>query len=166
MQISVVAREPDPETAQAATKIQAKFRQRQAANEVDAMRQGKDGETAVAEEAVDIPENEETALAATKIQAKFRQRQAANEVESLKKEKEETAQAATKIQAKFRQRQAKNEVDAMRASTGGEADPQAAEGVVAAQAADEEIKADDMKSSELLGWVLAVDPSGWFSGGR
>ena len=56
------------ETALAATKIQAKFRQKQAASEVEAMKK----------------EKEETAQAATKIQAKFRQKQAKNEVEAMR----------------------------------------------------------------------------------
>ena len=69
----------------------------------------------------------------------------------MKKEKEETAQAATKIQAKFRQKQAKNEVEAMRASALA-ADPPVAEAVEAVEAADDEIKAEDMKTtSESFG---------------
>ncbi|CAE7652904.1 unnamed protein product [Symbiodinium sp. CCMP2592] len=118
------------ETAHAATKIQAKFRQKQAAGEVDAKRREKEKMHDAAENEIDIPMNDETAQAATKIQAKFRQKQAAGEVEAKRREKEEmhsaadkdidipmddeTAQAATKIQAKFRQKQAASEVEAMR----------------------------------------------------
>eukprot|EP00439_Symbiodinium_sp_Y106_P059108 s2258_g8.t1 len=119
------------ETAQAATKIQAKFRQKQAAGEVDAKRKEKEQMHDATDNEIDIPMNDETAQAATKIQAKFRQKQAAGEVEAKRKEKEEmhtaaadneidipmndeTAQAATKIQAKFRQKQAAGEVEAKR----------------------------------------------------
>ncbi|CAE7217533.1 unnamed protein product [Symbiodinium pilosum] len=110
------------ETAGAATKIQARFRQKQAAQEVEAMRTEKGQEMREEQEpdepgpgeSMDIPVTDETADAATKIQAKFRQKQAAQEVEAKRKEKEETVAAATKIQAKFRQQQAKTEVDALR----------------------------------------------------
>jgi len=120
--------EDNEETTQAATKIQARFRQKQAASEVEALRKAKEGGAAEAE-GIDIEESEETAQAATKIQARFRQKQAASEVEALRKakeggaaeaegidieESEETAQAATKIQARFRQKQAASEVEALR----------------------------------------------------
>jgi len=150
------------ETAQAATKIQARFRQKQATSEVDAMRKGKDEQAAPATDPADeIPDNEETAQAATKIQAKFRQKQAASEVESLKKEKEETAQAATKIQAKFRQKQAKNEVDAMRANASGgdgtgPAETTAEMTTETSPPEDDEIKAEDMKTTSEFGAVEAM----------
>ncbi|CAE7262923.1 unnamed protein product [Symbiodinium sp. CCMP2456] len=75
------------ETAQAATKIQAKFRQKQAAGEVEAKRKEKELTTSAADNEIDIPIDDETAQAATKIQAKFRQKQAASEVEAMRKEK-------------------------------------------------------------------------------
>ncbi|CAE7201316.1 unnamed protein product, partial [Symbiodinium sp. KB8] len=75
------------ETAQAATKIQAKFRQKQAAGEVDAKRKEKEQMHSEADNEIDIPVDDETAQAATKIQAKFRQKQAASEVEAMRKEK-------------------------------------------------------------------------------
>ena len=124
------------------------------------MRQGHDVPAAPAEEVVDIPDNEETAQAATKIQAKFRQKQAANEVETRKKEKQETTEAATKIQAKFRQKQAKNEVEAMRASAGSPAADTPADApetpAPKLEEADEEIKAEDMKTSSepLVLWII------------
>ena len=82
------------ETAQAATKIQAKFRrsalssgffcgfqqllmlyparQKQAAGEVDAKRKEKEQMHDATDNEIDIPMDDETAQAATKIQAKFR----------------------------------------------------------------------------------------------
>merc|ERR1712008_248412 len=84
----------DPETAIAATKIQASFRGSQARKEVKNL---KENEEAVeqnitaqeAEEEIDIDmDDPETALAATKIQASFRGSQSRKEVKSMKEKKE------------------------------------------------------------------------------
>eukprot|EP00931_Biecheleriopsis_adriatica_P044213 TRINITY_DN2526_c0_g1_i2.p1 TRINITY_DN2526_c0_g1~~TRINITY_DN2526_c0_g1_i2.p1 ORF type:complete len:778 (-),score=229.79 TRINITY_DN2526_c0_g1_i2:40-2289(-) len=109
----------DEDTANAATKIQAKYRQKQAKSEVEAKRQ----------------ERKEMEEGAVKIQAVFRGKQARkghgaevvsgmlglNEparTEDAEDEEipmdEDTANAATKIQAKYRQKQAKSEVEAKR----------------------------------------------------
>merc|ERR1712008_447213 len=92
----------DPETAKAATKIQASFRGSQSRKEVKSMKEKEEivEETVTAqevEEEIDIDmDDPETALAATKIQASFRGRQSRKEVKSMKeKEKivEETVTA-------------------------------------------------------------------------
>merc|ERR1719319_1600759 len=80
----------DPETAKAATKIQASFRGSQSRKEVKSMKEKEEiGEETVtaqeAEEEIDIDmDDPETAIAATKIQASFRGSQARKEVKNLK----------------------------------------------------------------------------------
>jgi hypothetical protein len=132
----------DPETAKAATKIQASFRGSQSRKEVKSMKE-KVEETVTAqevEEEIDIDmDDPETAKAATKIQASFRGSQSRKEVKSMKEKEEiieenvtaqeaeeeididmddpETALAATKIQASFRGSQARKEVKTMKGSS-------------------------------------------------
>ena len=128
----------DPETALAATKIQASFRGSQARKEVEKLKQTEENietkETAQeVEEVIDIDlEDPETEKAATKIQASFRGSQARKEVKTMKEtdviettqeveevididlDDPETAKAATKIQASFRGSQARKEVSSMK----------------------------------------------------
>merc|ERR1711956_18414 len=132
----------DPETALAATKIQASFRGSQSRKEVKSMKEKEKivEETVTAqevEEEIDIDmDDPETAKAATKIQASFRGSQSRKEVKSMKEKEEiveesvtaqeaeeeididmddpETALAATKIQASFRGSQARKEVKTMK----------------------------------------------------
>merc|ERR1711956_112906 len=80
----------DPETAKAATKIQASFRGSQSRKEVKSMKEKEEivEESVTAQEAeeeIDIDmDDPETALAATKIQASFRGSQARKEVKTMK----------------------------------------------------------------------------------
>merc|ERR1712129_678540 len=99
----------DPETAKAATKIQASFRGSQSRKEVKSMKEKEETveESVTAQEAVeeiDIDmDDPETALAATKIQASFRGSQARKEVKTMKgsneqiNEKDENTQEAKEI---------------------------------------------------------------------
>merc|ERR1711988_1351699 len=82
----------DPETAEAATKIQSSFRGSQARKEVQAMKEAKEEPSKVEEEkeVIDIDmDDPETAKAATKIQAGFRGTQARKEVQEMKAKREE-----------------------------------------------------------------------------
>merc|ERR1712129_150973 len=80
----------DPETAKAATKIQASFRGSQSRKEVKSMKEKEEivEESVTVQEAVeeiDIDmDDPETALAATKIQASFRGSQSRKEVKTMK----------------------------------------------------------------------------------
>ena len=151
----------DPETAKAATKIQASFRGSQSRKEVKSMKE-KVEETVTAqevEEEIDIDmDDPETAKAATKIQASFRGSQSRKEVKSMKEKEEiveenvtaqeaeeeididmddpETALAATKIQASFRGSQARKEVKTLKENE------ETVEQNVTAQEAEEEIDID------------------------
>merc|ERR1712037_440726 len=90
----------DPETAAAATKIQAGFKGKQARKEVEEMKAKRDKteaekeevpDKAVEEEVFDIDmEDPETAKAATKIQAGFKGKQARKEVQEMKAKRDET----------------------------------------------------------------------------
>merc|ERR1712051_673768 len=154
----------DPETAKAATKIQASFRGSQSRKEVKSMKEKEEivEETVTAqevEEEIDIDmDDPETEKAATKIQASFRGSQSRKEVKSMKEKHEvveesvtaqeaeeeididmddpETAKAATKIQASFRGSQSRKEVKSMKEKE------QIVEETVTAQDAEEEIDID------------------------
>merc|ERR1712008_673464 len=88
-----------PETAAAATKIQAGFKGKQARKEVQEMKAKRDETEAekeevpvkvVEEEVFDIDmEDPETAAAATKIQAGFKGKQARKEVQEMKAKRDE-----------------------------------------------------------------------------
>merc|ERR1712194_52233 len=113
----------DPETAKAATKIQASFRGSQSRKEVKSMKEKEEtvqqdvtepGE----EEEIDIDmDDPETAKAATKIQASFRGSQSRKEVKQMKdgdgtKKKfdpddPEVDEAATKIQSGYKNMKAR-----------------------------------------------------------
>jgi len=106
------------EEESAATKIQARFRQKQAADEVQRIKK----------------QQKEESDAAARIQAKYRGRQANKQVQEMReqkqaataiqsryrhrvaerRQKEQEAASATKIQARFRQKQAASEVEGMR----------------------------------------------------
>jgi len=105
----------------AATKIQARIRQKEAKTRVTLLREEKklaeaeaEAKSAEAAELTAKNDKEKEVAAATKIQARIRQKEAKAKVTQLKQDRKEQEKAALKIENKFRQKQAKKEVDTRR----------------------------------------------------
>eukprot|EP00930_Biecheleria_cincta_P066738 TRINITY_DN52_c0_g1_i3.p1 TRINITY_DN52_c0_g1~~TRINITY_DN52_c0_g1_i3.p1 ORF type:complete len:575 (-),score=138.92 TRINITY_DN52_c0_g1_i3:196-1839(-) len=94
----------------AATRIQAKFRQKQAAKEVQMKKEEKHAATQIQaryrgrKAAAEVQEIREQKSAATAIQARYRARVARQEVDAKRQERREMEEGAVKIQAVFRGR--------------------------------------------------------------
>ena len=127
---------------EAATKIQALHRQRQAKSQVHEIRKQKAHE----EEEKKQKQKEEQEAAVTKIQAAQRGRVARKNVEQELESKLEQERAATKIQSIHRQKKAKTRVKSVRDEAAAEAEAQRAHSLLASESLRRERDGDAEES--------------------